>query len=167
MSTSELLSSPPDCSTLHVAHAVSRDLESAFAKACKRHYEQEVTIHRLDAGEVEPRSDEASEEVHVAVRLDAPAITLIQSRLVVTYFGGNVYELCCDLDEGASRRWSFGLPEGTAHPTDGPADLSTGTSLPCTEAAQFLRQTLEMRLGRLLLQSSAPPTAFEAHLPEC
>lgn len=85
------------------------------------------------------------------MHVECPGLTQMPARLTIAHAGGNVYDVGCTVDGGASHRFSYSLP-GTA-----------GSQLSCMahvaeEVATFLREALERRLGRILLQrSDAPP----------
>lgn len=71
-------------------------------------------------------------------------------RLSIRRAGGTIYNVRCTVDDEASHRFSYSLPDETD------TTLSYDPYLG-EEIATFLREELEKRLGRLLLQSPAGP----------
>lgn len=126
------------------ADILYRSLETAVAKECAGRHDTNVGLHRLD--------DSDASTLHV--ELDCPLLQMLV-HIHLTHVGGNVYDVCCSVEDGPSCRFSYSLP------------THAGTVLsraPCLgqKIATFLLDELEQQLGRLLLCGSVELATQEA-----
>lgn len=118
-----------------------RSLKTAITKECTGRHDTDVRLRRQDD----------SDDSTLHVELDCSLLQM-SVRIHVTHTGGNVYDICCSVEDGPSSRFSYSLPtyegEGTV--------LSRA---PCLgeKLASFLLDELEQQLGRLLLCGSLEP----------
>lgn len=135
-------SSSSDAPSPEFSDVLYQSLSKTLAKQCARRYDVTVTIPRQAA-----QSEDDSE-----LRVEVQCAGLIQMpvRLTVRHAGGNIYDVRCTVEEGSSHRFSHSLPAETK------SSLSYDPYLG-QEIATFLREEMEKRLGRLLLQSPAAP----------
>jgi len=112
-----------------VADVTYRSLTSALSQQCADLHNMDVEVTRTGVG--------SSMEIRVQCE-DRFEVCL---RVTVEHVGGNVYDVFCTIDEGASRQLTYSRPEGA------------GTSLPlCPRLGEkfsaFVLGALEQRLGR-------------------
>ena len=145
-------SKPPPSRLTHsqLSEALYRTLKVALDRQCATRYNVGIELRCLETS--------SEGEVEVKLCVECNGLTQMPVRLSGIHVGGNVYEIVCCVEGGASHRFSYSLP------------VPTGAQLSCMshvseEVAAFLREELERRLGRLLLQrsgSSGPSVSPEA-----
>ncbi|WP_263784594.1 hypothetical protein [Salinibacter grassmerensis] len=112
-----------------IADATYRSLTSALSRRCADLYDMDVRVTRVDAG------PPMKVRVHCEDRFE------LRLRVTVEHVGGNVYDVFCTIEEGASSQLTYSRPEGA----DTPLPL-------CPRLGQrfsaFVMEELERRLGR-------------------
>lgn len=116
-----------------VADVTYRSLTSALSRRCADLHNMDVEITHTD---VEPPME---------VRVQCEDRFEVRLRVTVEHVGGNVYDVFCTIEEGASCQLTYSRPEGA------------GASLPlCPRLGQkfsaFVLEALEQRLGRWYLR---------------
>jgi len=112
-----------------IADVTYRSLASALSQRCADLHDMDVAVTRTDSG--------APMEIQVQCE-DRFEVCL---RVTVEHVGGNVYDVFCTIEEGASCQLTYSRPEGA----DAPLPL-------CPRLGQtfsaFVLEELEQRLGR-------------------
>lgn len=122
----------------HPADVLYQSLKTAVTKECAGRHDTDVKLRRLE--------DEDANGSTLHVELDC-ALLQMAVRIHVTNVGGNVYDVCCSIEEGPSCRFSYSLPAQTG------TVLSRAPKLG-EKLASFILDELEQQLGRLLLCGS-------------
>jgi hypothetical protein len=131
MSTASLLSSPnASVSVRRILAVVCRSVESALAVLCRRRYDAEVTVKRLDR---------TATDQPIRLRLECADQIEMDTQIRVSHVGGNVYDVRCTVPDGSSRRCTYSVP-------------GSGTTLsPAPELGRtlgtFLLDELERQIG--------------------
>lgn len=134
-----------------LAEVLRKSLETALAGQCAQRYDAEVSVQILDIS--------SDETLKMRLQVQCRSLTKMPVKLTLKPAGGNIYDVLCTVEDGNSHRFSYSLPG----PTE--TKLSHAPYLG-QELATFLREELEKRLGRLLLQSPARrPTQTASILP--
>lgn len=134
--------SSSDAPSPEFSEVLYQSLQKELAKQCGRRYKATVTVHRQDTN-----SKDGSE---LRIQVQCEGLINMPVRLSVSHAGGNIYDVRCSVDDGASHRFSHSIPAETK------STLSYDPYLG-SEIATFLREQLEKELGRRLLQSAAAP----------
>lgn len=133
-------SSRASSSSRRIADVVYRSLKTAIKQQCTRRHAEGVKLRRLNR---------TSANRLMRLQLGCRDLVQMAVRVTVTHAGDNVYDIVCKIEDGPSRRISFGLPAGA------------GTALsraPCLgqKLGHFLLGELEQRLGRRSLPTDEP-----------
>ncbi len=123
----------------NVTSILYRSLKQALVSQCRRRYDVDLSVRRLDAP-----ADEAGARLQIECR----GLLQVSGRLVVIPSGKETYEVFCTIEGTASQRRAYSRPEkwGTT--------LSHAPVLGRT-LARFVCEELKKRLGHRLLQSPA------------
>lgn len=132
VSQSSGASAPPR----RILDVVCRSLKTALTVHCRRRHDLDVTVERGDR-------TSAVQPVHI--RLACSDQIQMTARIRVRPPGGPVYDVCCIVEEGPSRRFTYS-PSGWA-----------GTTLsraPCLgrKLGRFLLDELEQQIGQRYLR---------------
>ena len=132
---------PPTCH--RIADVIYRSLETAITEQCSRHHDADVTVTRRER-------TSAVQPMRVQIRL--PDRGQIEAHIAISHVGGNVYDVRCEVEEGASRRFTYSQPRRSG---------TTLSQAPCLgqKLGTFLLGELAEHLGRRLLDTNAPPTS--------
>lgn len=130
-------------STQHVGAVFCHSLKISLMSQCSTRYETKLTVRHGTFASVA-----GSEEV--TFKIGQADEILLSASIAVRFVGGNVYDLIVTPENG--RTWQRTYTLSTSQPM-------SPTRTPCLgdEAAQFILDTLEQRIGRQLLTSGAPP----------
>lgn len=112
-----------------VADVIYRSLKSALPQQCAERHSVDVAIARTDEGPP------------MEIQVQCEDLFEMNLRVTVEHVGGNVYDVFCAIEEGASCQLTYGCPE------------EAGTPLPLCprlgrKFAAFVLDGLEQRLGR-------------------
>jgi len=115
-----------------IPDVVYRSLETALTLQCRRRHGVDVTLKR---------TAQASADQPMRIQLRCPDQIQMRAQIAVSHVGNNVYDVRCTVEEGPSRRLTYGQPgrAGTA--------LSHAPCLGRTLGA-FLLDELEQQIGR-------------------
>jgi hypothetical protein len=151
MSSSPNASSSPEASSNRVARTLYQTLVTELTQQFAKRYDAGIVLQCPELRRIEESPDDVSLMV---VRLYSRGLTTMQGRLLVTCIDNSGYDVLCTVEDGQTRRFSYHLP--------GPKTPAPHQLVPLAQdLATFLRQELENRLGRLLLQSPARPPRQE------
>jgi len=107
-SRSVLSSTHPVVSVQRMADAICRELTTTLTTLARRRYGADVTIHCPDRAA-------APEAVRCRLTWNGdstcPEPVQMGTELRVTHIGGNMYDVHCAVEEGASRRFTYSLPQ--------------------------------------------------------
>lgn len=117
-------------------------VDRALRRQCARRYNAGIILRQVRTT--------SNDESTVRLLVESRGLLQMRVRLRIRPAGGNICDVRCTVDDGASHRFSYSLPDETD------STLSYDPHLG-KEIATFLREELEKRLGRLLLQSPAGP----------
>lgn len=133
----------PPASPPRVANVIYRSLESAVTEQCSRHHDADVTVNRLER---------TAEDQPLRIRIVCPEQGQMTARIIIRHAGGNVYDVHCEVEEDASRRFTYSQPRrsGTA--------LSRAPYLG-RKLGTFLVNKLEQHLGRRLMSTGEQSTS--------
>ncbi|MEF8816649.1 MAG: hypothetical protein V5A20_05435 [Salinibacter sp.] len=117
-----------------VADVIYRSLESALSQRCAELYDMDVTC--------------TDSELPMEIQVQCKGRLGMHLQVTVEHVGGNVYDVFCTIEEGASCQLTYGYPE------------DAGTPLPLCprlgrKCAAFVLDELEQRLGRWHLRGEA------------
>lgn len=119
-----------------------RSLEKALTRQCVLRYDASILLRHVRTT--------SNDESTVRLLVECRGLLQMPVRLRIRPTGGTIYDVRCTVDDGACRRFSYSLPDETDSALSYDPHLGK-------EIATFLREELEKRLGRLLLQSPAGP----------
>lgn len=123
-----------------VADVVYRSLKTAVKQQCTRRHARDVMLCRLNW---------SSESQLMRLQLECRDLIQMTVRVTVTHVGANVYDVMCEIEDGPSRRFSYGLPAGAG------TALSRAPRLG-QKLGHLLLGELEQRLGRRSLPTDEP-----------
>ncbi len=112
-----------------IADVTCRSLASALAQRCADLHGMDVEVARTDPGPP------------VKIQVRCGGRFEVGLRVAVEHVGGNVYDVFCTIEEGASCRLTYSRPEGAGAPL--PLCPRLGRRF-----SAFVLEELERRLGR-------------------
>jgi hypothetical protein len=118
-------------------------LKTALVRQTTQRHDDEVTLHRLDRT--------AARQL-MRLRIEGQGPVQMDVTVTATHVGGNVYDIVCETEEGASRRISYALPAGSGTASSGAPGLGQ-------KLGQFLVTEFEQHLGRCVLSNDEPSPA--------
>lgn len=142
MTTQSSYPSPPT-SPPRVANVIYRSLESAVTEQCNRHHDVDVTVDRLEQTEADQP---------LRIRLAYPGHGQMTARIIIRHAGGNVYDVHCEVEEDASRRFTYSRPRRSGTTLSRAPDLGR-------KLGTFLVDKLEQHLGRRLMSTGEQSTS--------
>lgn len=136
MTTHSSHSTPP-ASSPRVANVIYRSLESAVTNQCNKHHDTDVTVDRLER---------SAEDPPLRVRIACPEHGQVTAGIIIRHAGGNVYDVHCEVEGDASRRFTYSQPHRSG------TTISRAPHLR-QKLGAFLVEKLEQHLGRRLLST--------------
>lgn len=130
-------------STRHVGAMFCHSLKISLMGQCSSRYETKLAVRHGRFASV-PDSEKVTFDIGQAGGI------LLSASISVRFVGGNVYDLTVTPEKG--QRWQRTYTLSTSQPRSPTRTPGLGK-----EAAQFLLDTLEQRIGHHLLTSDAPP----------
>jgi hypothetical protein len=122
----------------HLLPVLFRSLETALADEYARRYDEDVALHRDEGPPDSP--------ARLRFRIEDQGFSELTGTLAVTPADNGTYEVCCAVDRGRSRRFSYTVPPEAAFPPATTPRL--GRAL-----AAFLLNALQEELSRLVLEA--------------
>jgi len=130
--------SPPAPSLHRIADVVYHSLETALTEQCSRDHDTDVVLGR--------RERTAADQPMV-VKIECPNQGRLTAQIGIRHVGGNVYDVRCEVENGASRRFTYSQPRRSG------TTLSRAPSLG-QKLGRFLLDELQHHLGRRLLHAN-------------
>jgi hypothetical protein len=112
-----------------IADVIYRSFDSALPQQCADRHSIAVTVTCPEEG------------LPMTLRVQCEDLFAMNIRVAVEHVGGNVYDVFCTTEEGASCQLTYGCPEDTGSPL--PLCPRLGEKF-----ADFVLDELEQRLGR-------------------